>query len=60
MILSHNTLGNYYQTNFSLMQYHKYSLSDIEGMIPWERDIYVKMLVEYLEKLKEEQEKQRR
>jgi len=42
------------------MQYHKYSLGDIEGMIPWERDIYVKMLVEYLEKLKEEQEKQGR
>jgi len=44
MILSHNTLANYYQTNFSLMQYHKYSLSDIETMVPWERDIYVKML----------------
>jgi phosphorylcholine metabolism protein LicD len=42
------------------MQYHKYSLSDIDGMIPWERDIYVKMLVEYLERLKEEQEKARR
>jgi phosphorylcholine metabolism protein LicD len=39
------------------MQYHKYSLSDIDGMIPWERDIYVKMLIEHLEKLKEEQEK---
>jgi hypothetical protein len=39
------------------MQYHKYSLSDIDGMIPWERDIYVKMLVEYLEKLREEQER---
>jgi hypothetical protein len=38
------------------MQHHKYSLSDIEGMIPWERDIYVKMLLEYLEKLKAEQE----
>lgn len=57
MILSHNTLANYYQTNFSLMQHHKYSLSDIDGMIPWERDIYVKMLIEHLEKLKEEQEK---
>jgi len=56
MILSHNTLANYYQTNFSLMQHHKYSLSDIEGMIPWERDIYVKMLLEYLEKLRKEQE----
>ena len=60
MVLSHNTLANYYQTNFSLMQHHKYSLSDIDGMIPWERDIYVKMLIEHLEKLKEEQEKVRR
>jgi len=56
MVLSHNTLANYYQTNFSLMQHHKYSLSDIDGMIPWERDIYVRMLLEYLEKLKAEQE----
>ena len=60
MILSHNTLANYFQTNFSLMQHHKYSLSDIDNMIPWERDIYVKMLIDYLDKLKEEQEKQRR
>lgn len=59
MILSHNTLANYYQTNFSLMQHHKYSLSDIDNMIPWERDIYVKMLIEYLDKLREEQEKRR-
>jgi hypothetical protein len=57
MVLSHNTLANYYQTNFSLMQHHKYSLSDIDGMIPWERDIYVKMLIDYIEKLKAEQEK---
>jgi len=59
MILSHNTLSNYYQTNFSLMTHHKYSLNDVEGMIPWERDIYVKMLIDYLEKLKEEQQQKR-
>jgi len=41
------------------MQYHKYSLSDVETMVPWERDIYVKMLIEYLEKLKEEQDRRR-
>jgi hypothetical protein len=41
------------------MQHHKYALSDIDNMIPWERDIYVKMLIEYLNKLKEEQEKRR-
>jgi hypothetical protein len=41
------------------MQHHKYALSDIDNMIPWERDIYVNMLIEYLKKLKDEQEKRR-
>ena len=54
MVLSHNTLMNYYEVNFSLMQYHKYSLSEIENMIPWERELYVKMLLAYLEKREEE------
>ena len=38
------------ETNFSLMQFHKWSLSDIENLIPWEREVYVKYLVNYLEK----------
>lgn len=40
---------NYYQTNFNLMQYHKYSLTELENMLPWEREIYVTLLVRYLE-----------
>jgi hypothetical protein len=36
------------------MQHHKYSLTELENMIPWERDIYVNMLMRYLE---EENEK---
>lgn len=31
------------------MQHHKYSLSELENMIPWERDIYVALLVQYIE-----------
>lgn len=31
------------------MQHHKYSLSELESMIPWERDIYVAMLIQYIE-----------
>ena len=42
--------------NFGLMQHHKYSLTELENMIPWERDIYVEMLITYL---KEEKEKQK-
>ena len=34
--------------NFSLMQHHKYSLTELENMVPWERDVYVTMLVSYI------------
>tara|TARA_R100001230_G_C5542235_1_gene72540 strand:+ start:405 stop:536 length:132 start_codon:yes stop_codon:yes gene_type:complete len=36
------------------MQHHNYSLSDLENMLPWEREIYVDMLITYI---KEENEK---
>lgn len=39
--------------NFALMQYHKYSLREIEDMIPFEREIYVAMLIQYLEEEKQ-------
>jgi hypothetical protein len=47
-------LENYFRLNFALMQYHKYSLTEIENMMPWERDIYVALLQQHLE---EEEEK---
>jgi len=39
------------------MQHHKYSLSDVEGMMPWERDVYVNLLANYI---KTENEKAKR
>jgi DNA replication initiation complex subunit (GINS family) len=30
------------------MQHHKYSLTEIENMLPWEREIYVSLLVNYI------------
>jgi hypothetical protein len=38
------------------MQHHKYSLSDLEAMIPWERYLYVDLLKAYI---KEQEEKAR-
>jgi hypothetical protein len=35
------------------MQYHKYGLGEIENMIPFEREIYVSLLVQYLEEEKQ-------
>jgi hypothetical protein len=41
------------------MQYHKYSLTEIEDMIPFEREIYVAMLVEFLQEEKQRLERSR-
>jgi hypothetical protein len=46
-------LNNFYKLNFALIQYHKYSLEDIENMIPFEREIYVALLINYLEEEKQ-------
>lgn len=32
-----------------MMQHHNYSLREIEDMVPWERDIYVALLLQYIE-----------
>jgi hypothetical protein len=47
-----------YQLNFALMQHHKYSLTELENMIPFEREIYVALLKKYLDD-QEERMKQR-
>lgn len=39
------------------MQHHKYSLDEIENMIPFERDLYIDMLKDHLEKLEKQREK---
>jgi hypothetical protein len=40
---------------FALAQHHKYSMTEIENMIPFERDIYLDMLKQYLEELEQQQ-----
>ena len=52
-------LESYFRLNFALMQYHKYSLTEIENWMPWERDIYVGLLKQHLEEeeLKRNQQK---
>ena len=44
----HDSLENYYKTNFALMQHHKYSLTELENMMPWERDVYVSLLLQII------------
>ena len=42
-----------------MMQHHKYSLTELENMLPWERTIYVDLLVKYLKEEKERIELQK-
>lgn len=55
--MSYNSLTNYYSLNFQLMQHHKYSLSDINEMIPFERDLYADMLMTHINEEKERKQK---
>ena len=40
---------NHYQTNFAMMQHHKYSLEELDNMMPWEREVYTEMLKAHIE-----------
>jgi len=51
-MLYHISLSAYYENNFALMQHHHWSITEIENMMPWEREIYVTYLQNYLEKKK--------
>ena len=56
--MAHEDLASYYKINFALMQHHKYSLTELENMMPWEREIYVSLLQQHIEEenLKAQQE----
>jgi hypothetical protein len=47
--MAHTSLESYYKVNFALVQHHKYSLTEIENMIPWEREVYVTLLKQYID-----------
>ena len=55
--MAHTDLESYFRINFALMQHHKYSLTELENMIPWEKEVYLSFLKQYIEEenLKEQQ-----
>ncbi len=42
------------------MQHHNYSLTELDNMMPWEREIYIAMLLNWLEEEKERKKLQRK
>jgi len=56
--MSYMELESYYRINFALMQFHKYSLTDVENLIPFEREIYLSLLQQHIEEEKLKQQQQ--
>ncbi len=56
--MSYMELESYYRINFALMQFHKYSLTEVENLIPFEREIYLSLLQQHIEEEKLKQQQQ--
>jgi len=57
-MFGYDTLENYYQTNFAMMQHHQYRLDELEGMLPWERQIYISLVQQHVKKENERIERE--
>jgi hypothetical protein len=53
----YNDITVYYNTLFSLIQHHKYSLTEVYEMYPYERDLFVILLIQHLKQQEEESKK---
>lgn len=53
-MFGYDDIANYYKTMFALVQHHKYSLTELENLIPWEKYLYVDLLTDYLKKQEED------
>jgi len=52
-MLNHTNLYEYYQKIFGMIQHHKYSISELESLIPYELEIYYGMLIDYIKQEEE-------
>ena len=52
-MLSHISLADYYKVVFALAQHHKYSITELENLLPFERDLYFGMLSDFIQKQNE-------
>jgi hypothetical protein len=51
--MGHDTLANHIRSNFNLIHHHKWSLGEIDGMMPWEKHIYVELLNAWIKEQEE-------
>ena len=59
-MLGQENLVTYYRNNFIMAQHYKYSLTELENMLPYEREIYISMLNDHIAKENAERTKRQR
>jgi hypothetical protein len=47
-MLGYDTLQNWFRTNFTLIQHHKYNLEVVENWMVWEKFVYLDMLSQHI------------
>ena len=52
------SLSNYYETNWAMRYHHGYSIEDLEDMIPFELEIYIRHTRNHIKKIEEQQQRQ--
>lgn len=50
--MSYMSLESYYRINFAVQQYHKWPITEIENVMPFEREIYLSLLEQHIEEEK--------
>ena len=57
----HADLRGYYETNFALIHHHKWQIEHIENLLTCEKEIYMNLLIQFLEeenqRMKDQQSK---
>lgn len=51
MAMMHNNLMSYYERIFAFRQYHQWPIHEIEELIPWELEVMMALLANYIEKV---------
>jgi len=50
----YSNIAVYYNTLFSLVHHHKYSMEELYNMFPYERDLFVDLIMKHLKEVEEE------
>jgi len=48
-LTGYSSIAVYYKTLFSMVQHHKYSITELNEMYPYERDIFLALLTDHIE-----------